>query len=102
MNAQETQNYGAALSPTYFSTEKLPITARNKIEQDACEVIRTVVKRNLVENGYAMIQNTAMNNVANLSMLEQQLVQIAPNAEARLRVLVDNYTFRCDQRLGGK
>ena len=35
MNAQETQNYGAALSPTYFSTEKLPITARNKIEQDA-------------------------------------------------------------------
>ena len=102
MNSQETQNYGAALSPSYFSTENLPISARNKIEQDSCDIIHKVIKRNLVENGYAMIQSTAMNNVANLSILEQQLVQIAPNAEARLRVLVDNYTFRCDQRLGGQ
>lgn len=102
MNSQETQNYGGALSPTYFSAENLPLTAKNQISQDSCEVVRTVIKRNLVENGLAFIQSTAMNNVANLSMLEQELVRIAPNAEARLRVLVDNYTFRCDQRLGGQ
>ncbi|OJG71832.1 hypothetical protein RV12_GL001474 [Enterococcus quebecensis] len=42
-----------------------------------------------------------MTNIANLSMLEQQLSDMAPTAEPRLKMIVDEYTIRANQRLGG-
>lgn len=101
MNTQEQNDYSAALSPSNFSTDHMPIATKRQIHKDSCEVVRAVVRKNMIENGMALITNTALNNIANLSMLEQQLSEMAPSAEPRLKLIVDQYTLRSNQRLGG-
>ncbi|MGG5342171.1 hypothetical protein [Enterococcus sp. AZ192] len=101
MNNQEQNDFSTALSPSNFSTDHMPTAAKRQIHKDSCEVVRAVVRKNMIENGMSLITNTAMNNIANLSMLEQQLSDIAPNAEPRLKMIVDEYTIRANNRLGG-
>lgn len=101
MNNQEQNDYSAALSPSNFSTDHMPTTTKRQIHRDSCEVVRAVVRKNMIENGMALITNTAMNNIANLSMLEQQLSDMAPTAEPRLKMIVDDYSLRANKRLGG-
>ncbi len=101
MNNQEQNNYLSALSPSNFSAEYMSNATKRQIHKDSCEVVRTVVRKNMIENGMAFITNTAMNNIANLSMLEQQLSDIAPTAEPRLKMIVDEYSIRANNRLQG-
>lgn len=101
MNNQEQNNYSASLSPSNFSTERMPNVTKRQIHKDSCEVVRAVVRKNMIENGMSLITNTAMTNIANLSMLEQQLSDVAPTAEPRLKMIVDEYTIRANNRLGG-
>ncbi|GFH43501.1 hypothetical protein Hs30E_20480 [Lactococcus hodotermopsidis] len=102
MNNEQMNYHSQTLSPANFQTDKLPIATKRQLHQDACQIVREVARRNMLENGLAIIENTAMQNVANLSILEAQLLEIAPHAEARLKMLVDNYTIRADKRLGGQ
>ncbi len=99
MNNQDLSNYSVAYSPNNFSTEHLSPAAKQQIHNDASLVVREVIKRNLVENGLAMIQSTALKNVGDLSLLEQQLSELAPHSAERLKFLVDQYTLRANQRL---
>lgn len=101
MNNQEQNDYSAALSPSNFSTDHMPIATKRQIHKDSCEVVRAVVRKNMLENGMSLITNTAMTNIANLSMLEQQLSDMAPTAEPRLKMIVDEYTIRANNRLQG-
>lgn len=101
MNNQEQNDYSAALSPSNFSTDHMPAATKRQIQKDSCEVVRAVVRKNMIENGMALITNTAMTNIANLSMLEQQLSDMAPTAEPRLKMIVDDYSIRANNRLQG-
>lgn len=101
MNNQEQNDFSTALSPSNFSSEHMPLATKRLIHKDTCEVVRAVIRKNTIENGMSLITNTAMNNIANLSMLEQQLSDIAPTAEPRLKMIVDEYTIRANNRLQG-
>jgi predicted outer membrane protein len=101
LTPQQMNHHSKTLSPANFQFDSLPVATKRQLHQETCQIVREVAKRNLVENGLALIQTTAMNNIANLSVLEAQLLEICPHAENRLRMLVDNYTLRADKRLGG-
>lgn len=99
MSNSDLSKFSSALSPSNFSTDHLSPVAKQQIHSDASLVVRETVYRNLRENAFAMVQTTAMRNVADLSLLSDQLSANCPNAEKRLAFLVDNYTWRCNQRL---
>ena len=69
MNNQEQNNYLSALSPSNFSAEYMSNATKRQIHKDSCEVVRTVVRKNMIENGMAFITNTAMNNIANWAII---------------------------------
>ena len=101
MNPQQQNQFSTSLSLANFSTEHMPLAARRQIHKDSCDIFRAVVHKNMLENGMSLVTNTAMTNIANLSLLESQLSAIAPTAENRLRFIVDHYTIKANNRLGG-
>ena len=101
MNPQQQNQFSTSLSPANFSTEHMSPAVKRQIHKDSCDIVRTVVHKNMLENGMSLVTNTAMTNIANLSMLESQLSAIAPTAETRLKLIVDEYTLRANKRLGG-
>lgn len=101
MDNQEMKDFSSALSPNNFSTDNLPLATKRQIQNEACEVVRAVARKNMIENGMAMIQTTAMRNVADLSMLQEQYATQCPSSEARLAYLVNEYTYRSNRRLSG-
>lgn len=62
---------------------------RRQVEQVQ---LRAVVAK-LVEDGRALLTNTALEHVGALTALEQHLIAVAPLGEARYREIVDSYTL---------
>ncbi|MFD6699419.1 MULTISPECIES: hypothetical protein [unclassified Microbacterium] len=53
---------------------------------------RAVVAK-FVEDGRALLTNTALEHASALTALEQHLITVAPLGEARYREIVDSYTI---------
>lgn len=91
--------FSSALSPSNFSSEHMSVVDKRRVLNDASAITREVARRNMVENGLAMIQTTALKNVLELSAYQDQATNI--DTEIRIKFLLDEYTMRCNKRLGG-
>ncbi|WP_202526644.1 hypothetical protein [Enterococcus faecalis] len=69
MNPQQQNQFSTSLSPANFSTEHVPLATKRQIHNEACQIVKAVVKRNILENEMSLVTNTAMTNIANLSLL---------------------------------
>lgn len=79
-----------------FSQQSLAQMSGSMQRQTTREVERVVGKAivaDTVEQGRALLTNTALNNVGALSALEQHLIQVAPLGEARYKHIVDSYAM---------
>lgn len=89
--------FSKSLSPANFSSEHMSVADKKKLHYDASAVVREIARRNLIENGYAMIQTTALRNVLELSVYQDMATN--PDTETRIKFLLDEYTKRANQRL---
>ena len=99
MPNSDLSKFSKALSPANFSSEHMSLADKKKLHYDASAVVREVARRNLVENGFAMIQTTALRNVLELSSYQELATNV--DTETRIKFLLDEYTKRANQRLGG-
>jgi hypothetical protein len=61
--------------------------------RDLDRVAARAVVADAVEQGRALITNTALENVGSLSALEAHLIEIAPLGESRYKHIVDAYAL---------
>ncbi len=98
-NNQELNNFIAGLSQGRFTTDQLSVEAQEQVMYEACRVARQVIHVNTCTNGLASIQSNAINVVAELSAQEKDIITRMPHSAARIGMLVDQFTYRTDQRL---
>lgn len=85
-----------------FSQQSLANMSGSMQRQTAREVERVVTKAivaDTVEQGRALLTNTALSNVGALTALEQHLIQVAPLGEARYKHIVDSYAMGAAQAI---
>ena len=99
MPNSDLSKFSKALSPANFSSEHMSLADKKKLHMTASKMVREIAAINIREQGFAMIQTTALRNVLELSSYQELATNV--DAEARIKFLLDEYTKRANQRLGG-
>jgi len=89
-----------------FGGNRLPDRVPNMTGQIARQTSRELdrvaaqtVVADAIEQGRALIANTALENVGALSALEAHLIEIAPLGEGRYKHIVDAYALGASQKI---
>jgi hypothetical protein len=85
--------------PMTANPSNLGYAVKRSLQKEAEQIIKATMLNVLKEDGHAFLAGKAMHHVANLSAEEALLAKAIPNAEGRLRCIVDNYTVSVAQRI---
>lgn len=91
MNTMDLVPFGGSRLPDRVPNMNGQIARQTARELD--RVAAQAVVADAVEQGRALITNTALENVGSLSALEAHLIEIAPLGEARYKHIVDSYAI---------
>ena len=91
MSSTELLPFGNSLSSQGLGQMSMGLQRQTRRQVEQVQLRAVVAK--LVEDGRALLTNTALEHVGALTALEQHLIAVAPLGEARYREIVDSYTL---------